>query len=179
MLALSFDPGHVLTEEERSLAVSIAGLAAQALDRAGQYEAERSIAGTLQRSFLPERLPRIPRLRLAARYEAAGPDVQIGGDWYDVDGARGVGTVGVGRGRRGRARHPSAATVMGQARGRPRRRTRWNGRGPGGVLALAGRLISSCTRRRHGFDLRRLFIVGGPPIGIVLPDTPAPGILRR
>ncbi len=46
-------------------------------------ESERSASVALQRSLLPARLPDIPGLRLAARY-AAGEDVGVGGDWYDV-----------------------------------------------------------------------------------------------
>jgi PAS domain S-box-containing protein len=78
------------------------------------YEREHTIAETLQRSLLPERLPEIEGLGLAARYLPAGAGAAIGGDWYDVlerpDGrvALVVGDV-VGHGLR-------AATTMGQLR---------------------------------------------------------------
>ena len=78
------------------------------------YEREHTIAETLQRSLLPERLPRIESLGLAARYLPAGRGAAIGGDWYDVlerpDGrvALVVGDV-VGHGLR-------AAAAMGQLR---------------------------------------------------------------
>ena len=49
---------------------------------AGLYQRERSVARTLQRSLLPERLPSPPGFRLAARYLAA-PEGNVGGDWYD------------------------------------------------------------------------------------------------
>lgn len=45
---------------------------------------EHQIAETLQRSLLPDRLPDIPGVALAARYVPATSDVQVGGDWYDV-----------------------------------------------------------------------------------------------
>jgi len=45
---------------------------------------EHHIAETLQRSLLPDRLPDIPGVALAARYVPATADVQVGGDWYDV-----------------------------------------------------------------------------------------------
>jgi serine phosphatase RsbU (regulator of sigma subunit)/anti-sigma regulatory factor (Ser/Thr protein kinase) len=45
---------------------------------------EHHIAETLQRSLLPDRLPEIPGIALAARYVPATADVQVGGDWYDV-----------------------------------------------------------------------------------------------
>ena len=45
---------------------------------------EHQIAETLQRRLLPERLPDLPGIGLAARYVPATSDVQVGGDWYDV-----------------------------------------------------------------------------------------------
>ena len=45
---------------------------------------ERKRADVLERSFVPERLPEIPGLRLAARFEPGGAGVEVGGDWYDV-----------------------------------------------------------------------------------------------
>jgi PAS domain S-box-containing protein len=78
------------------------------------YEREHRIAETLQRSLLPERLPRIAGLTMAARYLPAGHGEAVGGDWYDAlelsDGrvAIVVGDV-VGHGLR-------AAAAMGQLR---------------------------------------------------------------
>jgi PAS domain S-box-containing protein len=78
------------------------------------YEREHTIAETLQRSLLPERLPRIEGLEIAARYLPAGHGSAVGGDWYDAlerpDGrvALVVGDV-VGHGLR-------AAAIMGQLR---------------------------------------------------------------
>ena len=48
------------------------------------YEREHRIAETLQRSLLPERLPPIEGLALAARYLPGARGAAIGGDWYDV-----------------------------------------------------------------------------------------------
>ena len=68
----------------------------------------------LQSSLLPESLPATPGVRLAARYQPATADVEVGGDWYDAlrlpDGrlALAVGDV-LGKGVR-------AASVMGQVR---------------------------------------------------------------
>jgi serine phosphatase RsbU (regulator of sigma subunit)/anti-sigma regulatory factor (Ser/Thr protein kinase) len=42
------------------------------------------IAETLQRSLLPRTLPRVPGLRMAARYMPAADESAVGGDWYDV-----------------------------------------------------------------------------------------------
>ncbi len=48
------------------------------------YRAERHIALTLQRSFLPEprRLPRLPGVDLVVRYVPASRETEIGGDFY-------------------------------------------------------------------------------------------------
>jgi PAS domain S-box-containing protein len=78
------------------------------------YQREHKIAETLQRSLLPERLPQIEGVELAARYLPGARGASIGGDWYDVlerpDGrvALVVGDV-VGHGLR-------AAAAMGQLR---------------------------------------------------------------
>jgi len=48
------------------------------------YEREHRIAETLQRSLLPERLPPIEGVELAARYLPGARGAAIGGDWYDV-----------------------------------------------------------------------------------------------
>jgi PAS domain S-box-containing protein len=47
-----------------------------------ELDSERAIAATLQRALLPRRLPDVPGLDLAARYEAAG--FEVGGDFYDA-----------------------------------------------------------------------------------------------
>lgn len=75
---------------------------------------EREVAQTLQRRLLPEGLPDIPGVRVAARYLPGGVGVNVGGDWYDViqlpDGRIGVAVGDVlGRGA-------DAAAVMGQVR---------------------------------------------------------------
>ena len=78
------------------------------------YQRDHEVAETLQRSLLPESLPRIEGLQLDARYLPASASAAIGGDWYDAveleDGrvAVVVGDV-VGHGLR-------AAVVMGQLR---------------------------------------------------------------
>ena len=45
---------------------------------------ERKRADVLERSFVPERLPDIPGVQLAARFVPGGAGVEVGGDWYDV-----------------------------------------------------------------------------------------------
>jgi PAS domain S-box-containing protein len=57
---------------------------ALAIDHARVYEREHRIAETLQRSLLPEKLPHLPGLAVAARYLPAADEAEVGGDWYDV-----------------------------------------------------------------------------------------------
>ncbi len=45
---------------------------------------QRGMAETLQQSLLPDRLPDLHGLSLAARYVPSGTGVEVGGDWYDV-----------------------------------------------------------------------------------------------
>jgi serine phosphatase RsbU (regulator of sigma subunit)/integral membrane sensor domain MASE1/anti-sigma regulatory factor (Ser/Thr protein kinase) len=90
----------------------------EAQQQLGREEArtrrEHDIAETLQRTLLPERLPDLPGVGLAARYVPATSDVQIGGDWYDVLPVPG-GRVGLAIGDV--AGHgPSAAASMAQLR---------------------------------------------------------------
>jgi PAS domain S-box-containing protein len=55
-----------------------------AIAHARVYEREHRIAETLQRSLLPDRLPDLPGLEVAARYLPAASESEVGGDWYDV-----------------------------------------------------------------------------------------------
>ena len=65
----------------RRLAAERVGLA---IAHARVYEREHRIAETLQRSLLPDRLPNLPGLEVAARYLPAAAEAEVGGDWYDV-----------------------------------------------------------------------------------------------
>jgi hypothetical protein len=48
------------------------------------YSEQHEIAQDLQRALLPDALPKIEGLKLAALYDAGAPGVDIGGDWYDI-----------------------------------------------------------------------------------------------
>jgi serine phosphatase RsbU (regulator of sigma subunit)/ketosteroid isomerase-like protein len=72
-------------------ASAVAGRVALALDNAGLFSVlERSdreraeIAATLQRGLLPPPLPHIPGWSVAAMYQPAGAENEIGGDFYDA-----------------------------------------------------------------------------------------------
>lgn len=91
---------HLLSRLGRSLATLLAR--------------ERGAAETLQRSLLPDQLPDLPGVGLAARYVAGGVGAEVGGDWYDVIGLPG-GEVGLVMGDV--VGHDlKAAAVMGQMR---------------------------------------------------------------
>ncbi len=102
------------SEEDVLLLRLVASRAALAIEHAVLHDRQRGIAETLQRSLLPERLPRVPGVSIAARYVPGSSGVEVGGDWYDAlslsDGKVGlvIGDV-AGRGI-------VAASAMGQLR---------------------------------------------------------------
>ncbi|HEV7536102.1 MAG TPA: SpoIIE family protein phosphatase, partial [Acidimicrobiia bacterium] len=120
------------------LAEELARRAAIGVEHARLFARQRSVSETLQRSLLPERLPEIPGLATAAHYLPGGPDVDVGGDWYDVMQLPGGGiglALGdvVGRGER-------AAALMGQLRNAVRAYA-FQGLSPGEVLGFINGLL--------------------------------------
>lgn len=109
----------------------------------GRAEAE-AIAGALQQHLLPDRLPHVAALPMAARYCPAEHVAQVGGDWYDAlvlsDSLVGV-VIGdaVGHGVR-------AATRMGELRSALRAYAVEEPVAPGAVLMRLNSLIA----RTHG-----------------------------
>ena len=70
---------------------------------------ERRLSDTLQRALLPRRLPEIPHVTVAARYQPAGERFDVGGDFFDLFPGRGGAWVAVvgdvcGKGPRAAAR---------------------------------------------------------------------------
>ena len=87
---------------------------AAGLANAGRSAWDHSVAQALQRAVLPDALPRIAGLDLAARYLPCTVGLEVGGDWYDVfplGGGRVGLTVGNVVGH-----NVAAAAVMGQVR---------------------------------------------------------------
>jgi PAS domain S-box-containing protein len=76
-------PRHFSADDVNLLRLA-ADRVALAIDHARVYEREHRIAETLQRSLLPDRLPQLPGLSVAARYLPAAAEADVGGDWYDV-----------------------------------------------------------------------------------------------
>jgi serine phosphatase RsbU (regulator of sigma subunit)/transcriptional regulator with GAF, ATPase, and Fis domain len=99
------------TLEDQTLLTVLAGRLGQGLQRVHQVDQQRETALALQHAILgPAELPR----GFAARYQAASPPLQVGGDWYDIvdleDGRIAL-IVGDCNGH-----GLAAATVMGQVR---------------------------------------------------------------
>jgi PAS domain S-box-containing protein len=71
-------------QDDVLLAEELTARAALSLDNARRYTRERATALALQRSLLPQRLPRQSAVEVASRYLPAGAHVGVGGDWFDV-----------------------------------------------------------------------------------------------
>ncbi|WP_052847615.1 SpoIIE family protein phosphatase [Streptomyces avicenniae] len=111
---LSYVDPHTFTRDERTVLTSLAGLIAQALDRARLFDAKQQLARQLQSGLLPHELPALPGLDVAVRYLPATRGMDIGGDFYDVipldsgDVAVVIGDV--------QGHNVTAAALMGQVR---------------------------------------------------------------
>lgn len=81
---LGFDRPRPFSAEERTVLTALAGLIAQALERARRYDTEAALARGLQEALLPHRLPAHPRVETAGRYLPGTQGMDVGGDWYDV-----------------------------------------------------------------------------------------------
>jgi PAS domain S-box-containing protein len=143
------------------------------------YQREHRIAETLQRSLLPERLPPIEGLAMAARYLPGARGAAIGGDWYDVlerpDGrvALVVGDV-AGHGLR-------AAASMGQLRNAFRAYGMVEA-SPAEVVARINRLVMSGVEQVMATVLYLVLdretgevafsAAGHPPPLVIAPDGP-------
>jgi serine phosphatase RsbU (regulator of sigma subunit)/anti-sigma regulatory factor (Ser/Thr protein kinase) len=103
-----------------------------------------AIAGTLQHHLLPEQLPEVPALAMAACYRPSERAAQVGGDWYDAIVLPG-GNVGlaigdvVGHGVR-------AATLMGELRAALRAYAVTEPERPGAALTLLNSLVARTHR---------------------------------
>jgi PAS domain S-box-containing protein len=83
-LRFSFSRPRKITEEERVFLEALAGQCSLAVERAAMYEREHTTAETLQRSLLPDQLPTVDGLVMAAKYLPVARNMEIGGDWYDA-----------------------------------------------------------------------------------------------
>src|SRR4051812_45776215 len=132
------------TDNDRDLLQLAADRAATAIEHARLYH-QRRVVEALHRSIIPERLPEVPGLDVAARYRPAAVRGSIGGDWYDI--------VPLPRGRVGLGigdvmGHGIAAAAM-MAQGRTGLRAyALEGHPPGRIVEELSRLALSLSPER-------------------------------
>jgi PAS domain S-box-containing protein len=122
---------------------------------------ERKRADVLERSFVPERLPEMPGVRLAARFEPGGAGVEVGGDWYDVF-ELGGGNIGLVIGDVA-GRGVPAAAIMAQLRSALRAYA-FESYAPGAAL---GRLNKLSMTYGHSVMATVVYLVFDPGSGFV------------
>jgi PAS domain S-box-containing protein len=165
-------PGR-FDDNDAALLALVADRAALAIGNAGLYEREHRIVETLQRSLLPARMPDLPGMSIAARYQPGGADV--GGDWYDaieLDGG-GVGlAMGdvVGHGI-------DAAATMGELRNALRAYA-LDGLAPAAVLARLAHLVEQLQNDRMTTLLYAIIDADWTEVRYASAGHPPPLVLR-
>jgi serine phosphatase RsbU (regulator of sigma subunit) len=142
-LSISWPAPRRFGEDDRRFLTTVAAQCAQAIERARLYERQQTVADALQQAVLPDRLPAVAGVALAARYQPTplGVSVHVGGDWYDAfvlaDGRLGLAVGDVcGHGL-------AAAAIMGTLRNALRAYA-YEGRDPAAVMdALNGLLVQT------------------------------------
>ncbi|WP_371645797.1 SpoIIE family protein phosphatase [Streptomyces sp. NBC_00597] len=136
-LILAYARPHAFAPGERAILTSLAGLIAQALDRARLYDSTHQLAHSLQTGLLPRVLPSVPHLEVAASYLPAAHGLDIGGDFYDlirIDDTTVAAAIGDVQGH-----NVNAAALMGQVRTAVHATA---GEPPAEVLARTNRLLT-------------------------------------
>jgi anti-sigma regulatory factor (Ser/Thr protein kinase) len=179
-LTLGYQRTRLWPPAERALLIAAAELIAQAAERARRYENQHGIAQLLQRSLLPENLPDLPYLRLAARYDVGLDGNAAGGDFYDAfqlpDGQLGVVLGDV-------AGHDVAAAArMGQVRA-ALRAVALGEPDPARVLTALDRLVASLGAEARSDELFVTVVYGvidqpGQRLTLAGAGHPAP-LIRR
>ncbi|NKZ04206.1 fused response regulator/phosphatase [Actinomadura latina] len=128
-------------DAETNLLRQLGQAVALALAALRTYTEEHTISLTLQRSLLPASLPPVPGWEFAVRYEPAGDQAEVGGDFYEVldRGDRVLVAIGDVQGHSLRA-----ATVMAELR-HALRAFAAEGHGPVRIL----RLLNDVMERYH------------------------------
>ncbi len=119
---------------------------ALAIDHARAFGREHRIAETLQRSLLPDALPALPGVTLAARYLPAAAESEVGGDWYDaitLPGGRILLVMGDVSGK-----GLAAASTLGSLRNAIRAYA-MEGHGPAEIAELVNRFVLYDDTRDH------------------------------
>ncbi|MER7177944.1 SpoIIE family protein phosphatase [Streptomyces hyaluromycini] len=139
---LSYEHPHTFTADERAVLTPLAGLLAQALDRARLYDTQHHLVHQLQQALLPRSLPTLPGLTVAARYLPAGHGIEVGGDFYDLlrlDDTCAAAVIGDVEGH-----SMAAAALMGQVRTAIHAHAT-AGAAPDQVIARTNRLLADLT----------------------------------
>lgn len=84
VLAVAYPRIRIFEEDEQALLQTVGLLAARALARGRRYDTEHQTALAFQRAALPDELPAVDGLTIAARYRPATERATVGGDWYDA-----------------------------------------------------------------------------------------------
>ncbi|MET9701013.1 SpoIIE family protein phosphatase [Streptomyces sp. NPDC006529] len=135
---LGFDAPRSFSAEERTVLTALAGLIAQALERAQRYDTEAALARGLQAALLPTRLPVLEHVDTVARYLAGTQGMDVGGDWYDViETEPGLLALVIGDVQ---GHGVAAAATMGQLRSAVRAFA-FNGSSPQEVMSGTNRLL--------------------------------------
>ncbi|HSL58163.1 MAG TPA: SpoIIE family protein phosphatase [Acidimicrobiales bacterium] len=96
LVLASSGSARVPSDRELDVAVELGIRVGTAVEHGRRFQDRASVAEALQRAVLPESLPRIPGLDLAAEYLPASVTSgrEVGGDWYDAfrlrDGRHGL-----------------------------------------------------------------------------------------
>ncbi|MFE3264084.1 SpoIIE family protein phosphatase [Streptomyces sp. NPDC059215] len=186
----AFDRPRPFPARQRIVFTALAGLIAQALERAHLYDTSKELAQTLQAALLPDSLPDLPGLDAAARYLPSVRGMDIGGDFYDlvrVDDTVAVAVIGDVQGH-----NATAAALVGRIRPVIRSQA-IAGATPAHALTQANRLLVDMNPGRFvsclyiHLDLARhqavLATAGHPPPVLRHPDGHAevlalpPGLL--
>ncbi|MFJ9738490.1 SpoIIE family protein phosphatase [Streptomyces sp. NPDC101166] len=134
---LAYPRPRTFSTHERAVLTSLAGLIAQALDRALLYDVKHQLAHGLQAALLPHSLPVLPGIEATARYLPATRGMEIGGDFYDLVSARPLPAAVIGDVQ---GHNVTAAGLMGQIRTAVRAYTTV-GQEPAEVMRSTNRLL--------------------------------------
>lgn len=162
--------------EARNLALALAGVVAQSLQRATLFDQEREFATGLQATMLPRRVPEIRGGEVVVRYHPASVGRDVGGDWYDV--------VPLPQGRLGlvvgdvQGHDTHAAAVMGQLRIALRAYAA-EGHSPETVLVRASRFLAeleterfaTCTYIQADLESGALHVARAGHLGPLISDS--------
>ncbi|WP_256251719.1 SpoIIE family protein phosphatase [Streptomyces sp. yr375] len=134
---LAYSAPHRFSTHERAVLTSLAGLIAQALDRALLYDVKHQLAHGLQAALLPPSLPSLPGIEATARYLPATRGMEIGGDFYDLVPSPPLAAAVIGDVQ---GHNVTAAGLMGQIRTAVRAYTTV-GQEPAEVMRSTNRLL--------------------------------------